>query len=602
MAKEIEKIREENGVIYADIITFDRHGQKKIIDTRVKSYKKSKQPKFTGKSKKTNYTPSPKTISEYQTKKVLYKNIKQNYPKGNKEKFNGLITYIADLHDTKNENKEKVELLYNNGETIERATTKEKKSELADKAYDDFSADAKAKKYSKKLCKHSVFSLPPSLDIPKHEQAKILQETIIKTIAEMEEFKDHKYLLAIHEDQIKSDSGVHCHIAMAQHNGKGHTLKMETVKELKERDDKFKQKMVFNLYKDHNIKLENHKKPPFKSDLHKELIFLEVTRDKKVLVMDKLGEIRELRFKGCDKEVKKHNLQMGDKFDYVRKENKNKPKLDKDGNHIYIKGKPQFEIEPTFENIVTQEQIKEQVIEEQKQIQEQKEQIIYNLPENKLAREIEADKKKISWLDKKLNTPYKAKIEAEIENKELALKAIKLNNNGTIENITPTQLAITLYSNNPYISSDEKKKIIEQAPFIKNINDFGRNYSKIAQYLPDEVKESIKEYIIEPYNQMQEQIYKNPYLREERISKSAKKEKLQETIIEFCPEITQYNKELKQLQEKQARSYQDTKRQWQYSNTDQSKNITKSNEIQQNTPTRTNTTKPKKKNKEDIER
>lgn len=604
MVKEAEftKLEIQNNVAYQVHYKRDKHGQIIELGREVKNYKTPRPNKLNGrKSKRDNYTPSQGTISEYETKKAVHKDIK-TYPKRDKEAFiNGLIPYIGDLHDKKNENKEKVELIYNdrtrdndNKETIETATTKEEKLKLANKAYDDFLADANTKKYSKTLDKHSVFSLPPNLDIPRHQQAKILQETIIKTIDEMEEFKDHKYLIAIHEDQINSKGGVHCHLVMAYHNGKGHSLHQADRTELLERNNKFKQKMVFNLYKDHNIKLENHKKPPFKSDLHKELTFLEVIGDSRVKVMDKLGEIRELRFKGCDEEVKKHNLQMGDRFDYVT-EKTDEPKKDKDGNIIYIKGKKQYEINREFKNIVKQEQIREQVIEEQKQIQEQ---IIENLPENKLAREIEADEKKISKLDKLFNTPYKAKIEAKIKNKELALKAIKLND--AFKGITTNEIAIELYANNPFISSDERNKIIKEAPFINNIDNFRKNYSKIEQYLPNEVKENIKEYIIEPYNQMQEQIYRNPYLREERISKSNKKEKLQETIIEFCPEMTKYNKELKQLQEKQARSYQDIQRQWQYNNTEQSKSIenTKSNEIEQNTNTPTIPPSQKKKKME----
>lgn len=577
MAGEFEKIREENGIIYADIITF-KHGVKKVIDTRVKGYKKSKQPKFTGRSKKNDYAPSPRTISN-NSKRGVYKNIKRTkkiektnkiiktYLKNDKEAFNGLFTYTADLNNTKNENKEIVKTIYNNRETIETATTKEKKEELANKIYDDFLTDANTKKYSKTLLKHSMFSLPPNLKLDKSIQAEILQKVIIETIDEMEEFKGHKYYLNIHEDQRSSNGedqrkgGVHCHIVMAMHNGKGHSLHTKTRTELQQRDMKFKQKMTYNLYQQ-GIELDSPEKPPFTPNLHKELTFLEITKDKRVLVVDKLGEIRELKFKGAKDKAIELNLKLGDKFDYITEK---EPKLDKDGNQIYINDKPQYKTIYSLGNVITQEQI------------------IENLPENKLAREIEADKKKISWLDKKLNTPYKAKIEAEIENKELALKAIKLND--AIKDLTTNEIAITLYSNNPYISSDEKKKIIEQAPFIKNIDDFGRNYSKIAQYLPDEVKENIEKYIIDPYNEMREHIYKNPYLREERISKSNKKEELQKTLIEFCPEMTKYNKELRQLQEKRARNYQDIQRQWQHSNTDQVKSMDKLSEIEENKPT-----------------
>lgn len=598
MAREFEKIREENGVIYADNITFNKHG-KKIIDTRVIGYKKSKQPKqpkFTGKSKKNNYTPSP-TTNDYNSKRPVYKNI-SSQPKKDKEAFNAVITYIADLHDKKNKNEEIVELIYNDRENPQKtATTKEDKLELADKAYDDFLADFSIKRQGERekrtISKHSMFSLPPSLklDIPREQQAKILQETMIKTINEMEEFKDHKYLLAIHEDQVNSEGGVHCHLVMEYHNKNGHSLKMPNVTALKQRNNEFKRKMVFNLYQDYNITLDSTEKPPFTPDLHKGLTFLEITKDNRVLVVDKLGEIRELKFKGVKQKAIDLNLKLGDRFDYITEK---EPKLDKDGNQIYINNKPQYKNIYSLGNVITQEQMQEQVIEEQKQI-------IENLPQTKLKREIKEAEKSISWLDKKFNTPYKAKTEEEIKNKELALKAIELNNNGTIENMTKTDIALMYYYNNDFIKPDEK-----QPQFIKDIYTIALNFPKIAQYLPDEVKESIRD-IIKPYNEIHETMSKNPIIRDENHIYSKSKElkeqrlkELQKTIIEFYPDTANQSQEFKQLQEKRKREYYDTIRQYQYNSTEQSKSLenTKSNAVNKPTPTTpTKGKEDKKKNK-----
>lgn len=592
MTGEFDKIETQNNVKYKVHYKRDKHGVIKEVDRQVVSTDKAPKPnKLKGrKSKRNDYTPSQGTISEHNCRKIMFKNIK-THSKNDKETFNGTITYIADLSDTKNKNGEIVELLYNNGETIERATTKEKKLQLADKAYDDFLIDANAKKYSKKMSKHSVFSLPPSLNIPREQQAKILQETIIKTIDEMEEFKDHKYLLAIHEDQMNSESGVHCHIVMAQYNKDGQSLDC-SIKDLKKRDDKFKQKMVFNLYKDYGIELENHKKPPFTPDLHKELTFLEVIEDKRVKVMDKLGEIRELKFKGCDEEVKKHNLQMGDRFDYV---------TEKTDEFRYIKGKKQYKINRKFENIVTQEQIREQV----KQIQEQEQkQIIENRPENKLAREIEELEKSISGFKGIFKTKsQKAEIKEEIENRKLAKFIIE--NKDTIANLSETDIAMTYYAYNPYISSDEKKQIIEQAPHIKHTYTIGVNFPKIAQYLDDDIRKSIRERIVNPYKAIDkainEEMEKNT-ITFKHLQKSDKQKAqqkiMQKALIERCPDITNHNKGLKQLQEKEEREH----KQYIESFIARHKTPDKSPEIKPNTPTRTIPPKQKKDKEKDRER
>ena len=184
MDKKFTQLITKDNITYQIIFEFDKQGKKVELDKQIIDYKTPKPNRLNGKtSKKNNYTPSPITIS-INSKISIYKNI-NSQPKKNKEAFISLIKYIADLHDTKNDNKEKIDLIYNNREIIEIAATKEEKQKLIQKIYNNFLDDANTKKFSKTISRHSVFSLPPNLEIPRHQQAKILQETMIKTIDEM---------------------------------------------------------------------------------------------------------------------------------------------------------------------------------------------------------------------------------------------------------------------------------------------------------------------------------------------------------------------------------------------------------------------------------
>lgn len=476
MAKEFREIETaSNGVSTERIFKFDKHGQKIIISEQVIKIKRPKPNKLNGRtSKKNNYTSSPRTISEYNSRKVLFKNIK-THPKNNKEVFQGTITYIADLHDTKNQNKEIVELIYNNREITETATTKEEKLKLADKAYDDFLSDTNTKKYSKTISKHSVFSLPPNLNLNKSIQAEILKETIIQTIDEMEEFKDHKYLLAIHEDQINSNGGVHCHIVMAQHNGKGHSLHTKSKGELLERNNEFKQKMVYNLYKDHNIKLENHKKSPFTPNLHKELTFLEVTRDKRVLVLDKTGEIRDIKFKGCDEEVKKHNLQMGDRFDYIQTKSDEELISSKTGKAVYYKGKKLYKNKYSFDNIQRYQDLEREFDAQVKEAKELKQLIKQRQDEqSKTNTEIKSEIKYEIKSESKQDTERKQTKEQETKLKEeLSDKELELEINKTSDLFKQQFMKqYKAYINNE-ISEDE---------YLKNLTELHKKVEKECNY------------------------------------------------------------------------------------------------------------------------
>lgn len=141
---------------------------------------------------------------------------------------------------------------------------------------------------------------------------------------------------------------------MAYQNKDQHTLHTNNSLELKQRNQKFISLMNKNLAQ-RGIYLNTTEKTPFTDELKKGLSFVEITKNKNVLAIDKTGELRELKFKGASELAR--NLKLGDQFDYVVKDTK-EPKLNKDGKPLYIKGKPQFKKERLFENIVTLEQQK----------------------------------------------------------------------------------------------------------------------------------------------------------------------------------------------------------------------------------------------------
>lgn len=414
----IEKDESSNTETKFCAITKDKQGNVSIVKewSIKKSLPKSNQKTQKNSSSSEKFNRIKSSNISTNTQNIVVKNhgsISLHSPKA----YQSFCNYFADHNDNKNENKEKVSLIYYNPaeKSIEEATNKNDKLALEKKAFDEMKNDCIAtaknlnKRFAKSLGHKLVISLPPEIS-PKIANDELLK-CAVKTMLSTENFKNHKVLFGIHEDQVNTNKHKHIHILVAYGDGKNHNLHYEKRKELISATENFKKKFAETLNETyHDIKLEYKSKEKFYGDLRKGILFEGYDEiNKKIICKDINGNHRSKEFcKEAYDIAKKMNLQPGDKFDYIQTKS-NRPKLHpKTKKPVYYKGQIQYLNDYSFENIQRYQDLKREFYTQVKE-----------------AKELEAFIKQRQDEQSKTNTEIKSEIKQDTERTKEEPKAEK---------------------------------------------------------------------------------------------------------------------------------------------------------------------------------
>lgn len=370
-------------------ITLDKHGN--FLRGKEWSIKKypPKSKHFPTQSPKKN-SSSSKEFNRIKSSNIStnsYNVVLKNHgsiPLNSKKAFQALCNYIADHNDKKNENKEKVSLIYFNPkaetqtEMIQEKEDKDDKLALEKKAFDEMKNDCITtaknlnKRFAKSLGQKLVLSLPP--EISKKITDKDFFKCAINTLHNDKNFKGHKALFALHTDQVNTNKHKHLHIFVAYGDGKNHNLHFENRKDLILAQERFKKQFAERLNEIYpDIKLEYKSKEKFYGDLRKGILFEGYDEvNKKIICRDSKGNHRSNEFcKEAYDIAKKNNLQPGDKFDYIQTKS-NRPKLHPNTKKpVYYKGQIQYLNDYSFDNIQRYQDLKREFYAQAEQLQKQ---------------------------------------------------------------------------------------------------------------------------------------------------------------------------------------------------------------------------------------
>lgn len=491
-------------------LTRDKNGNVSIVkEWSIKKYPpKSKH--FPNQSTKKNSSSSEKfnrikssniSTNSYNVVLKNHGSISLHSPKS----FQSFCNYFADHNDNKNENKEKVSLIYYNPaeKSIEEATNKNDKLALEKKAFDEMKNDCIAtaknlnKRFAKSLGHKLVLSLPPELS-PKIANDKLL-ECAVRTMISTENFKNHKALFGIHEDQVNTNKHKHIHIFVAYGDGENHNLHFKKRKDLILATENFKKKFAETLNETyHDIKLEYKSKEKFYGDLRKGILFEGYDEiNKKIICKDINGNHRSKEFcKEAYDIAKKMNLQPGDKFDYIQTKS-NRPKLHpKTKKPVYYKGQIQYLNDYSFENIQRYQDLKREFYTQVKEAKELEAFIKQRQDEqSKTNTEIKSEIKYEIKSESKQDTERRQTKEQEDKNKEeLSDKELELEINKTSWQFNNQFMKqFKAYKSNEISEDEYTKKLTELQAKVKkecNYDDESGFYfnEKDLEYIKKEIK------------------------------------------------------------------------------------------------------------------
>ena len=484
-------------------ITKDKHGNCSVIKEWSITHNPTKPRHFNSSSSKKFNRIQQSGIS-LNAENVVLKN-HGSIPLHSPKAYQSFCNYFADHNDNKNENKEKEK-------------KKNDKLALEKKAFDEMGNDCITtaknlnKRFAKSLGQKLVLSLPPEISkkIANDELLKCAVTTMIST----ENFKNHKALFGIHEDQVNTNKHKHIHIFVAYGDGKNHNLHFENRKELREAYEKFKKEFSERLNKIYpDIKLEYKSKEKFYGDLRKGILFEGYDEvNKKIICKDINGNHRSKEFcKEAYDIAKKNNLQPGDKFDYIQTKSDEELISSKTGKVVYYKGEKLYKNKYSFDNIQRYQDLKREFDAQVKEAKELEAFIKQRQDEASKRRDevnIRQDEQS------KTNTEIKSEIKSEIKQdtertitpkeqedkikEELFYKELELENAGTSDLFRHQfKKPHEAYKSNKISKDEYIKKLTElQAKVEKecNYDDESGFYfnDKDLEYIKKEIKKELK--------------------------------------------------------------------------------------------------------------